>query len=70
MSTESIKLELIVWISYLKDNKLLNKLLSLKKVATPPQKPFRKPGWGKGIFLYVASDFDATPEGFEDYMPT
>ncbi len=69
MTTESMKLELIVWISYLKDNRLLNRLLSLKEVTSPPQKPVRKPGWGKSIFLYVAPDFDNTPEGFEDYMP-
>ncbi|TAK42006.1 MAG: hypothetical protein EPO28_07835 [Saprospiraceae bacterium] len=69
MTTESIKLELIVWINHLKDNKLLTKLLSLKEVSTPPQKPGRKAGWGKSIFLYVAPDFDDTPEGFEDYMP-
>lgn len=29
----------------------------------------RQAGWGKDIFLYVAPDFDATPEGFEEYMP-
>jgi hypothetical protein len=69
MTTESIKLGLMIWINHLKDNKLLNKLLSLKEVSTPPQKPAPKAGWGKGIFLYAASDFDDTPERFEDYMP-
>ncbi len=34
-----------------------------------PVPPRRNPGWGKHIFLYVAPDFDATPEGFEEYMP-
>jgi hypothetical protein len=57
MTAESIKLELIVWISHLKDNKLLQRLLSLKEVSMPPQKPARKAGWGKGVFLYVAPDF-------------
>ena len=69
MSSESIKLELIVWISYLKDNNILKKLLRLKKISTPPLKPVRKSGWGKDTFLYVAPDFDATPDGFEEYMP-
>ena len=70
MSASSIKLELIVWISYLKDHKILKKLLSLKEVTTPPKKPVRKAGWGKDFFIYVAPDFDDTPEGFEEYMPT
>ncbi len=69
MTAESIKLELIVWISHLKDNKLLKKLYSLKEGTMPPQKPVRKAGWGKNVFLYVAPDFDDTPEGFEEYMP-
>lgn len=30
----------------------------------------RKPGWGKDIFKYVSPDFDETPEGFEDYVPS
>ena len=30
----------------------------------------RKFGCGKGIFTYVADDFDATPPGFEEYMQT
>jgi hypothetical protein len=28
----------------------------------------RQFGCGKGIFTYVADDFDATPPGFEEYM--
>jgi hypothetical protein len=28
----------------------------------------RQAGWGKGLFAYVAPDFDDTPTGFEDYM--
>lgn len=46
-----------------KDDKPLAKLV-------PPGKPGqpRKPGSGKGQILYIAPDFDATPEGFEDYV--
>jgi prevent-host-death family protein len=46
-----------------KDNKPVLKLVPLDK----PKQP-RKPGLGKGQILYVAPDFDATPEGFKDYV--
>jgi prevent-host-death family protein len=29
----------------------------------------RQPGSAKEIILHIADDFDATPEGFEEYMP-
>ncbi len=34
---------------------------------TVPIQP-RQFGCGKGIFTYVADDFDETPPGFEEYM--
>ena len=46
-----------------KDNKPVLKLVPLDE----PKRP-RKPGSGKGQILYVAPDFDATPEGFEGYV--
>jgi len=46
-----------------KDNKPVLKLVPLDK----PKQP-RKPGSGKGLILYVAPDFDATPESFKDYV--
>ena len=46
-----------------RDNKPVLKLVPLDK----PKQP-RKPGSGKGQILYVAPDFDATPEGFKDYV--
>ena len=46
-----------------KDNKPLLKLVPRER----PRRP-RKPGSGKGQILYIAPDFDATPEGFEDYV--
>ena len=36
--------------------------------ALPTRKP-RIPGSAKGIILHIAEDFDAIPEGFEDYVP-
>ena len=46
-----------------KDNKPVLKLVPLDE----PKRP-RKPGSGKGQILYVAPDFDVTPEGFEGYV--
>lgn len=46
-----------------KDNKPVLKLVPLDK----PKQP-RKPGSGKGQVLHIAPDFDATPEGFKDYV--
>ena len=46
-----------------KDNKPVLRLVPLEK-----PKQVRKPGSGKGQVLYIAPDFDATPEAFEDYV--
>jgi prevent-host-death family protein len=46
-----------------KGNKPVLKLVLLDK----PKRP-RKPGSGKGQILYIAPDFDVTPEGFKDYV--
>lgn len=46
-----------------KDNKPVLKLVPLDE----PKRP-RKPGSGKGQILYIAPDFDDTPEGFEGYV--
>ena len=45
-----------------------------KPVATlraAPSTPREPPRFGtlKGSILYIAPDFDAIPEGFEDYLP-
>lgn len=44
-----------------KDNKPLVKLV-------PVASGRRQPGTGKGLVLYMAPDFDAPLEDFEDYM--
>ena len=46
-----------------RDNKPVLKLVPLDRPARP-----RAPGSGKGQIVYMAPDFDATPEGFRDYM--
>ncbi len=46
-----------------KDNKPVLELVPLDQ-----PKLQRKPGSGKGQVRYVAPDFDATPEGFKEYV--
>ncbi|MFP5407018.1 MAG: type II toxin-antitoxin system Phd/YefM family antitoxin [Gammaproteobacteria bacterium] len=46
-----------------RDNKPLAQLVPMER---PKRRP--EPGSGKGQILYLAADFDATPEGFEDYV--
>ncbi len=47
-----------------KDNKPILKLAPI--VPEAPKQPV--PGTGKQDILYIAEDFDAIPEGFEDYL--
>ena len=70
MNIQSLKLELIQWILLLQDIQLLNEIQKIREKSeenAATTKP-RKFGCGKGIFTYVADDFDATPPGFEEYM--
>lgn len=39
----------------------------IRATAPSPRKP-RQPGTLKGTVLYIAPDFDAIPEGFEEYV--
>lgn len=47
-----------------KGNKPLAKLVPLRA-----ERGKRQPGSAQGQILSIAEDFDATPEGFEAYMP-
>jgi len=42
------------------------RVAEVKPVAAPKPKP--RFGSGKGTVLYMAPDFDATPDCFKDYM--
>ncbi|HKI33887.1 MAG TPA: hypothetical protein VKA46_18685 [Gemmataceae bacterium] len=41
---------------------------TIRAMPTTPREPPRF-GTLKGSILYIAPDFDAIPEGFEDYLP-
>lgn len=47
-----------------KRNKPVAKLVAIH----PPKQP-RKPGSARDKLIYIAPDFDETPEDFKDYMP-
>jgi hypothetical protein len=66
IETKALKLELIQWILLLQDIQLLNEIQNLKESSNGIQP--RQFGCGKGIFTYVADDFEATPPGFEEYL--
>jgi len=42
-------------------------IAALRAAPAPPRLP-RQPGTLKGTVLYIAPDFDAIPEGFEEYV--
>jgi hypothetical protein len=75
MTLEAQKLELIQLILQTNDIRLFNSLWQIvtqksetKKKANTTELTPRQFGFGKGTFTYVASDFDETPSGFEEYM--
>jgi hypothetical protein len=70
MNIETLKLELIQWILLLQEPQLLNEIQDIKEKSAENSTAIqpRQFGCGKGIFTYVADDFDATPPGFEEYM--
>jgi antitoxin (DNA-binding transcriptional repressor) of toxin-antitoxin stability system len=43
-------------------------IATIKATAPAPQRKPRQLGTLKGTVLYVAPDFDAIPEGFEEYV--
>ena len=71
MNIEAEKSELINWISKLKDHKLIQEILLLKKKTETTEKTELKPrefGGGKHIFTYIADDFNEPLDVFKEYM--
>ncbi len=71
MNTESVKHELIDWISHIKDYSILKKIVQLKNSlsrANEPNPKQREFNDGKHIFTYVADDFNEPLEDFKEYM--
>ncbi len=73
MSVEQQKLKLIEQITALDDVYLLFRLAQLlaEQKPGPSSLAIRQPGFAKGVFPFIADDFDNTlPPGFEDYLLT
>lgn len=68
MSVEAQKLEVIEWILKVKDASTIKKLMKIKNRASVSKPGVRKFGGGKGIFTYVAEDFDEPLPEFKEYM--
>jgi hypothetical protein len=68
MSVDTQKLEIIEWLLKLKEASTIREIMKVKNRRPAAKLRSRKFGSGKNIFTYVADDFDATPEGFKDYM--
>jgi antitoxin (DNA-binding transcriptional repressor) of toxin-antitoxin stability system len=43
--------------------------VALLRATSPTPREAPRFGTLKGSILYIAPDFDATPEGFEEYLP-
>jgi hypothetical protein len=72
VSVEAQKLEVIEWILKIRDASTIKKILKLKNTTSVPQRGVKRGvrmfGGGKGIFTYVAEDFDAPLPDFKEYM--
>jgi len=69
MSIESIKVELIDWITKINDQEEINKLLTLKKRLSTQSKSNQKIfGSGKHIIEFIDDDFNAPLDQFRDYQ--
>ncbi len=69
MNMDSLKVELIDWITQLKDKNTLNKMLVMKnKLGMKSEKPDSKIfGSGKHLVEYIAEDFNEPLDLFEAY---
>ncbi len=68
MSVEAQKLEVIEWILKVKDASTIKEIMKIKNTTSMPKPGVRKFGGGKGIFTYVAEDFDEPLPEFKEYM--
>jgi hypothetical protein len=67
MNTETQKLELIQWLAQLQDAIVLQKLMEIKQSEQKIATQKRQRGTGKGIFTYIADDFNEPLDIFDEY---
>ncbi|MDI6766178.1 MAG: hypothetical protein QME52_05080 [Bacteroidota bacterium] len=63
------KKELLKWITQIRDESTLRKVLEVKNYTKGENHLKRVHGCGKGTFVYVSSDFDEPLAEFHDYIP-
>ncbi|MCF8236377.1 MAG: hypothetical protein K9G67_11305 [Bacteroidales bacterium] len=70
MNIDTIKVELIDWITQIKDRQSISKLLSLKKELSNKKKKedILLFGSGKHLIEYVSDDFNEPLDVFEEYQ--
>jgi hypothetical protein len=70
MNVDAQKLEIIGWVSRLKNSQIIQEIVKLmeKETEQTVEKPVKKYGSGKHVFTYVAEDFNEPLEDFKEYM--
>ncbi|MBW6534806.1 MAG: DUF2281 domain-containing protein [Mariniphaga sp.] len=69
MNVDTIKIELIDWITRLKDPSSINKVLILKKKLNTKKHSEKKIfGSGKYLIDYISDDFNAPLDDFKAYQ--
>lgn len=69
MSVKELKEKVIQELQLVNDEKTLSKILEELQIAHTGIEFKRNPGFAKDWNMKIASDFNETPEGFEEYMP-
>lgn len=68
MNVDTIKIEIIDWITRLNDQNLRNKILSLKKkFGTTSKTNLEIFGSGKHLIEYISDDFNEPLDEFNQY---
>jgi hypothetical protein len=68
MNVDTVKIELIDWITRLKDPLLISKLLELKKTGTERKAESKVYGSGKHLIEFIAEDFNEPLDDFKPYQ--
>jgi len=68
MNVDTIKIELIDWITRLKDPQLIEKLLEFKNKVTERKNEKKVYGSGKHLVGFIAEDFNEPLDDFKPYQ--
>lgn len=67
MNVDALKIELIDWITQLKDPTIIEKLLELKNKVTSHENKRKVYGSGKHLVEFIAEDFNEPLDDFDPY---